>query len=264
MVIDAHTHIYPPKIAEKAVGYIGEFYGLDMRGGTTPLGGTAENLIERGKIGGIDRFLVLAVSQTAEQVQRINDFTAATVAANPELIGFGTLHRDMENPLEEVERIPALGLKGVKIHPDMQRFFIDDDALFPVYDLLAQKGLPILLHTGDYRHPWSHPERMARVIKAFPKLTVIAAHFGGWSLFDLALEYLLQSGCYVDTSSSLPLLGGKRFAELINLYGAERVLFGSDYPMWDPGEELKAFLSVGLPAKDQDLILSGNLLGILG
>jgi predicted TIM-barrel fold metal-dependent hydrolase len=269
MVIDFHSHIYPEKIAARAVLSTENFYTIPARGRGTP-----EDLAAAGKKGGIDRFVVFSAAAVPAQVVSINSYIASVCAEQyqaagpdggnpPAFTGFGTLHPDMANPGREIERIKSLGLRGVKFHPDMQKFHIDDERMMKIYALL-EGNLPVIFHTGDYRYPYSHPARLAPVLDAFPRLTVIAAHFGGWSLFDLALEYFRERRCYFDLSSSIPYLGQRRAEELIRLYGAERMLFGSDYPIWDPGECLKEFLELKLSSVEQERILSGTALEILG
>lgn len=259
MIIDCHAHIYPEKIAAKAVSSIESFYTIPMH-----CAGTPEDLAARGKQSGIERFFVFSAAVAPGQVSRINDYIAGVCAAHPAFTGFGTLHKDLENPAQEIERMAALGLAGVKFHPDMQQFNIDDEKMMPIYGLLSDHSMPVIFHTGDYRFPYSHPARLARVLDRFPRLRVNAAHFGGWSLFDLAFEYFEKRPCFLDISSSLPYLGMRRARELIGLYGAERMLFGSDYPMWDPKTCLDDFLRLGLSAADNDLILSKNALRLLG
>jgi predicted TIM-barrel fold metal-dependent hydrolase len=258
MVIDCHAHIYPEKIAEKAVANIGEFYKIPMR-----RKGTVEDLLESGRGGGIERFVVFSAAAVPGQAASINDYIASVCGAHPEFAGFGTLHAAMENPGEEIERIISLGLKGIKLHPDMQRFNIDDERMMKIYALLEGR-LPVVFHTGDYRYPYSHPSRLAGVLDRFPALVCVAAHFGGWSLQDLAMEYLKDRFCYLDISSSLPFLGKKRAAELIRFYGSERFLFGSDYPMWDPSACLEEFMELDLSAAERENILYKNALRILG
>jgi predicted TIM-barrel fold metal-dependent hydrolase len=146
----------------------------------------------------------------------------------------------------------------------MQRFNIDDSRMSGVYAALEAKELPVLFHTGDYRYSFSHPARLERVLKEFPRLIAVAAHFGGWSLFDIALDHLLDTRCYFDVSSSLPVLGIRRARELIRIYGAERFLFGSDYPMWDPAACLDELLALRLSGTETERILSGNALALLG
>ncbi|MDR0670989.1 MAG: amidohydrolase [Oscillospiraceae bacterium] len=257
MVVDFHAHIYPDKVAGKAVESVAKFYTITVR-----CDGTAEDLLARGRQGGVDRFVILPVAGVPAQVESINNFTAEICLANPQLIGFGTLHQEMEHPEDEIARILSLGLRGIKLHPDMQMFHIDDEGMYEIYDMI-QGRLPLLLHCGDYRYTYSHPARLAKVLDLFPKLTVIAAHFGGWSLFDLAREYLGNRSCYLDVSSSIMFLGQQRAAELIRLYGAERILFGSDYPMWDPGEEKQRVDAMGLSDRELELIYEKNALDIL-
>ncbi len=257
-VLDFHAHIYPEPICEKAVHSVSSFYGIDIG---RP--GTAESLLKLGKEAGISRFVVQSVAVTPKQVQSINNFIAEQCTLHPEFYGFGTLHADMEDPRGEIERIEKLGLRGVKIHPDTQRFHMDDPKMMAIYEMLEGR-LPVLMHCGDYRYDYSHPRRLAAVLDQFPHLTVIGAHFGGWSLFDLALEYLENRFCYLDISSSMMFLGLRRTAELIRIYGAERILFGTDFPMWCPQGELERVRSLGLTETELEKILYTNGMGILG
>jgi predicted TIM-barrel fold metal-dependent hydrolase len=94
-------------------------------------------------------------------------------------------------------------------------------------------------------------------------LEVIAAHFGGWSIPDLASEYLDQESCYMDCSSSLFTLGKRRMKELIRHYGSHRILFGSDYPMWNPKTELEHLMSLNLTDDEYEMILQNNAKQIL-
>ncbi len=257
-IIDFHAHIYPEKIAHKAVKSVGDFYSIEMQADGTP-----DGLIDIGKQAGISRFVVHSVALTPANVCGINDFIALECSKHKEFIGFAAIHPDMEGIEAEIDRILGLGFKGVKVHPDVQQFNIDDPKMFKIFEIIEGR-LPIIIHCGDYRYTFSHPKRLAAALDMFPKLTVIAAHFGGWSVFDLALEYLADRFCYLDVSSSMEFLGDKRSKELINIYGSERILFGSDFPMWSPKSELERFCGLGLPKEDCDRILLKNALKILG
>jgi len=257
-IIDFHTHIYPEKIAAKAVSSVAEFYGIDIC-----KDGTADTLLECGRQGGIGRFVVFTAAIIPEKVQAINDYIASACREHPEFTGFGTLHPDMKNPEDEIERIINLGLRGIKFHPDMQRFNIDDEKAMKIYAVIEGR-LPVIFHTGDYRYSFSHPARLARTLDNFPKLCVIAAHFGGWSLFDIAYDCFKNRFCYFDISSSLPLIGYRRASELIRSYGSERFLFGSDYPMWDPADCVKDFMNIDLSDNERELVLWKNAQTLLG
>ena len=258
-IIDFHTHIYPEKIAAKAVASVSDFYTLDMTGE-----GTSENLVKIGSKCGITGYVVHSVAVTEAHVQTINNFIASECEKHKEFYGFGTMHADFKDKIAEIDRLTGMGLVGVKIHPDTQKFNMDDERMFEMYDYLRQKRIPVLIHCGDYRYDYSHPRRLKRILKEFPGLITIGAHFGGWSIFDLAYEFLCDEKCFLDTSSSFAMLGMKRSKELIRLYGAERMLFGTDYPMWNTESELDRLLSMNLSNEENELILYKNAERILG
>lgn len=258
-VIDIHAHIYPQKIAEKASETIGNFYDIPMSHD-----GTVDKLLERGKVAGIDLFVVHSVATDPKQVETVNNYIAGTVAEHPgKLLGFATMHPDYEQIDKEIDRIMSLGLRGVKIHPDFQKFSIDSAEAFRIYEVIEGR-LPILIHTGDYRYNYSKPQSVLNALKTFPKLQVIGAHFGGWSLWEEGCETLAGSAAYVDTSSSLYALKPEQANRLIHEIGVDRVLFGTDYPMWDPAEEMERFRQIGLNEEESEKILHLNAERLLG
>ena len=248
-IIDIHTHIYPDKIARKAAESIKDFYQLE---GST-MDGTVEMLLKRGEAAGISRFVVLPVSNTPTHVRSINSFLLSQANAHDNFIGFGTLHAEMDGLMEEAEWILQNGLHGIKMHPDSQCFPIDDPRLFPVYEMLQEK-IPVMLHMGDPRYPFSHPSRLRRVLDLFPRLQVIAAHFGGYRLFHTAWELLRDTDCIFDTSSALMFMERGEAEKYINSYGAERMAYGTDYPLWDPVREVERFSQLNLTDDQFDQI----------
>lgn len=251
-VIDIHAHIFPEKVARKAVDSIGNYYGLPMIGK-----GTAEDLLQSGTVINVHRYVVHSTATRAEQAKTINDFIAKTQRETESFIGFGTLHHELDDVELEVERIISLGLKGVKLHPEFQNFIIDDDNMLDIYRAVEGK-LPILMHMGDENKTSSSPAKLARILDMFPDLVVIAAHFGGYQMWDQSLECLVGRNVYFDTSSSLFMLSKENATEIIRRHGAERILFGSDYPMWSHKEEMERFLSLDLTEEEQELILWEN------
>ena len=248
-IIDIHNHIYPDAIAKKAADSIRDFYDI----GTGDLAGKVDTLLQCGDEAGIDRFVVLPVGLKPDHVSHINDFIVQQVAMQPRFIGFGTLHAAMEDLTDEAERIMKLGLHGIKMHPDSQVFAIDDPRLFPVYEQI-QGVLPVMLHMGDHRYDYSHPARLRHVLDLFPKLGVIAAHFGGYSMYETAYENLKDKECIFDVSSSLMFMPQGMAEKYINLYGAERMAYGTDFPLWDPRVELKRFLELKLTDEQKEQI----------
>ena len=147
----------------------------------------------------------------------------------------------------------AMGLRGIKMHPDSQRFSIDDPRLFPLY-VTIQGKIPVMLHMGDHRYDYSHPVKLRKVLDNFPRLQAIAAHFGGYSMYDVAYDLLKDTDCIMDVSSSLMFMPQGVAEKYINAYGAERMAFGSDYPLWDPVEELDRFMALDLTPEQKEQI----------
>ena len=143
-VIDAHCHIYPEKIAAKAVEGIGGFYDIKM--GEK---GVAGDMLTKGEKAGIDRYLIFSVATKPAQVKSINEFIAGEVAkSGGKMVGLGTMHPESGDLKGDLEHMKELGLKGVKIHPDFQGFKLDDYRYLKLYELCG-KDLPVLIHTGD-------------------------------------------------------------------------------------------------------------------
>lgn len=257
-IIDFHTHIYPKPIAAKATKSIEEFYGIDGGG----MEGTSEQLIERGKKAGIEQFVVLPVAIKADHTRHINEFLLSEVKTHPEFIGFGTVHAEQNNIIEEGEFILNSGLKGIKMHPDTQLFDIDDKRLFPLYDYIGDK-LIFMFHCGDKRYDYSNPKRVKNILDNFPKLRIVAAHFGGYSMWDTAVEYLKNTDCMFDISSSLMFMGESEKQKCIATYGADRLLYGTDFPLWDPIKEVERFMSLNLTDSVREKIAYKNAERIL-
>ncbi len=253
-ICDAHCHIFPEKISEKAAHSIGDFYGLPMFAS-----GSADALLDSGKEIGVSRYLVCSTATTCSQVESINMFIYKECMQNHEFLGFGTLHPDMENIGEETEHIITMGLRGVKLHPDFQKFNIDSENAYKIYDAI-QGRLPVLIHMGDDRYDFSSPARLKRVLGDFPRLKVLAAHFGGYRRWEEAAQLLKgEKNVMFDTCSTLGIIKDPEYAKkLVYHYGVDKMFFGTDFPMWSHKKELERFMAVGLTDEENRLILSEN------
>lgn len=260
-IYDMHTHIFPQKIAEKAVSSIGSFYGLSMS-----RGGFSEDLIESGAAIGVEKFLVCSTATTPLQVTAINSFVAGEVKKHLEFIGFGTMHPGFENIGDEIDRIVDIGLVGIKLHPDFQKFAIDDREAYPIYEA-AEGRLPILFHTGDKRYSYSNPERVLKILKDFPNLTCICAHLGGYSEWDKVASlkgYLGNPNIYFDTSSSIRFIDPKTSVDIIRAHGVEHVFWGTDYPMEQHTVERDNLMGLELTDKEKKMIFRDNAVKFIG
>lgn len=258
--IDSHCHIYPNAIASRAVEGTGKFYDLPL---VYP--GTFSDLISVQDAAGISGGVIFSVATAPHQAESINRFIAESAEkSGGRFVGLGTVHPDSETLKEDVERIIALGLHGVKLHPDIQKFRVDAPKCMRIYDL-CEGRIPVLVHAGDHRYDYSNPRRLSSVLSVFPSLTVIGAHFGGWSVWDEAVGLLTSyKNFYVDTSSSLYALSPERATEIIRAYGKERVLFATDYPMWRLDEELARFDALDLTEEEREYICHKNAERLFG
>lgn len=259
MIIDAHCHVYPDKIAEKASGATGKFYSLGIR-----YDGKISTLLAMGDRAGVDKFVIQSVATTPKQVRSINEFIADTVRQYPDrMYGLGTMHPDSEDMHGDIEHIVELGLKGVKLHPDIQGFKLDDYRCLKIYELCEKMGLPILCHTGDSRYDNSNPNRMLPIIDIYKNLTIIGAHFGGWSVWEEATEKLSgKKNFFVDCSSSFYALDDDKVMKLIRAYGVDNVIFGTDYPMWDMQPEVERVKLLPLTDEEREKIFWKNAVRI--
>lgn len=258
-IIDAHTHIFPEKIAVKASKNIGHFYDIPMR-----YDGMAHTLVESGRRIGVSKYLVCSTATKPEQVESINDFVESKCKQYPEFFGFATLHPAYPDIERELDRIAQKGLHGIKLHPDFQAFDIDAPEAITMYKAIAKRGLPILFHTGDDRYDYSAPKRLYHAMAEVPDLVSIAAHFGGYRRWEEADRYLQVPNVYFDTSSSLFKLSPEDARAMIAHMGEDRFFFGTDYPMWDHEEELARFMNLKLSREQNEKIFHQNFEKLFG
>lgn len=251
-ITDAHAHIFPQKISLKASKSIGHFYDIEMHHD-----GMAHVLAECEKEAGIERMLVCSTATTPHQVEAINDFIFEKCKKYPQFVGLATLHQDMEDPEREIERIIGMGLHGIKLHPDFQKFNIDDKNACKIYECIEGR-IPVLFHTGDKRYEYSKAYRVKNIMKMFPKLTVVAAHFGGYSEWEESAKWLWDTGVYVDTCSTFFECPIDTVRKLVDIYGEDHIMFGTDYPMWNAPDELNYIEQLNLSDTAKQKIFSRN------
>ncbi|NMA67042.1 MAG: amidohydrolase family protein [Clostridiaceae bacterium] len=254
-IIDFHTHAFPEAVAAKAVANIGNHYSIPMPGT-----GNIEDLIKNAEEAKITYLVLHSTATRPAQVQNINNWVAEHLGGR--IIGFGTLHPDMDGIEKEFERIISLGLKGIKLHPDFQGFKADDPKLDRIYSLIENR-LPLLIHAGDANQDNSSPERIARILDRFPKLTLIAAHLGGHMQWREAMEFLIGKNLYLDTSSALDYMDIEFATQIIKTHGTKKIVFGTDYPAALHRNEFKRFMDLKLTNEERQDILYNNAAKIL-
>ncbi len=258
-IIDAHNHVFPDKIADKAALSIGSFYALPAY-----CSATVENLKLNGNKNGVDRFLICSTAMTSSQTVGINDYMAS-LNRDERFIALGTINPDDQNWREEILRVKSLGLYGIKLHSDMQKFNIDDCRMLERYRFISELGMPVLFHMGDKRYDSSAPFRLVNALKAVPDLKCIAAHMGGYSRWAEAYSVLpVLDNLYFDTSSALGIMDNSDALRMIEKHGVEKFMFGSDYPLWEPKWALDKFFALELGIQANKKILSENFCALFG
>lgn len=257
MIIDFHVHAFPDALAVKALPLLSK-----CSGGVKPnYDATTSGLESYLAKNNVDYAVVLNIATNPHQEKKVNDF-AIFLLEKKNIIPFGSVHPDSPNALSELERLAKAGIRGIKLHPDYQHFFVDDEKMFPIYKKIAELGFITVFHAGvDIGYPkpvHCTPERLLRVLDLFDDAPVVAAHFGGWLLWDSVLEDLCGTKVYLDTAFSSGKMPPDYAKELIKAHGADKVLLGSDMPWSDTLDEVRFVQSLDLSAEDEEKILSNN------
>lgn len=258
-IADSHTHIYPDALASRALRQIASFYGFQDRMDEPGCVGTVGYLLECCGQNGVSVALVSEAAHKPSLVDTLNTFILESCAASQgRLIGLCAIHPDGAHLQESLSLSKERGLRGVKIHPDYQGFDLDDPKCDPIYDFCRLEQFPLLIHCGDDRYDCSSPQRLERVLKRFPGLPVIAAHFGGFRRWEESIKLKPAENLYFDTSSSLFSISREQALRFFEKFSYERFFFGSDYPLFDQKGELARFFSLRLPERQSEAILYQN------
>ncbi len=257
--IDTHAHVFPPAIAGKVVASLESYYGYHWEGN-----GLIEDLLDSMDRFGVGRSVIFSSATKPEQVEHINDYITGLCGASPDrFIGFGTMHREYKNFRQEIARMRLLGLKGLKFHPDFQKFDIDDPLMMRIYEA-AGPEMVLLFHTGDPQSDHSAPRRLARVLDAMPELRIIAAHMGGYSVWEEARKHLMGRQVWFDTSSCVPRMSAGDMGKLAKEHGIGKILFASDYPAVHHARAIADVENMGLSAAEQEMVFHRNAETLLG
>lgn len=263
MIIDIHTHAFPDALAERARAALTARANVPAH-----TDGTCDGLEDSTRRAGIDLAVVAPIATKPAQARAINAWAADINREYDHLLSFGSLHPAQEDWAEEIARLLEDGIRGVKLHPDYQDFFVDEPRALPLYRALADAELIVLFHAGvDIGLPppvHCPPERLARVLDAVPDLQVIASHMGGYAQWTGVARELVGRELYFDTSYSLGDLGAEHMLELIRAHGIDRILFGTDSPWTEQSTELAAIGALFRNDADRAAVLGGNARRLLG
>jgi len=263
MRIDVHAHVFRPAAAQRLVEEISARIGVPAAGS-----GLVEDLIARERAAGIDRAVVLYAPPKPAMIRMANRFAVAQQQEHPDLFVFGSVHPHSRNWEEELDFLRHAGIRGLKLHPEYQNYRLDDTALLPLLKAAAPHFI-FLCHMGGLAPGASAattaaaPHMLAAILDLVPDMRFIAAHLGGHYLWEEALEHLAGRNVWLDTSASVRAAQPATLAAIFRRHDPEKILFGSDYPFFDPAAEVEA-LSRRLPPAMLDMALTNAslLLGL--
>lgn len=263
-IIDFHTHIFPDRIAGQAVERLAEESG-EYRPKTD---GTLKGLLASMDAAGINESIVANIATKPAQMLPIFDFCRHI--AGPRIHPLISVHPG--NAMSDVNalflRAAEAGIRGVKLHPMYQGFFIDDRSMFPLYQLIEHFGFFVVFHTGfDIAFPGNTQadvERIRTIAKEFRELTIVTTHVGGWRQWDRAGILGKLANVYTETSMTLPEMGDEEFIRILSLFDEDRVLFGSDSPWTDQKEMLDRTRQLRIADSRKEKMLSLNARALLG
>lgn len=283
MIIDAHTHAYLPQDLEVLIGRLEMLDSAlpdnDPNKWSLKIPGDLDGLLEAQARAGVDRMVLLPVSAKAQRPAEMSRWAAQAASQHPQIIPFGLLHPHGEME-KDLEIILDLGLKGVKLHPFLQRFQLQEPASRRMFTLLEEAGLVVLTdsmslqgvlaakpHVGWAMETMGFvgntPEQIAQLARSHPRLKIIAAHGGslyGWDLLEPLFEL---DNVYLDLANLKGLLEPDRLLKIMARKGMERIIYGSDAPWRDPARYLDWFDGLGLGPYEKEMVLAGNILSLL-
>jgi uncharacterized protein len=260
MIMDAHMHVWPDHIA-------------DAMQEQSPAGlkllydGKLSGLLRSMDHDGIDMALTLGVALKASTVARTNEFIASV--PRDRFVPFGTVHPELSVE-ENLKHLLDNGIHGVKLHPLFQDLSLGDPKVHEILAGLAENGIVVVTHAGAGADAAASergaPHLLRKIADSIPDLKLIACHYGGYHRLDDAEEHVVGSRVTLETSwpPTLAELDKERLVAIIRRHGADRVVFGSDWPMADPAAEIAAIRDLGLTKDEEDGILGDNLARLLG
>jgi len=224
--------------------------------------------------------VVFDVDTEATNGERMNNDEVADLVNRSDgtVIGFASVDPwKGRGAIRELERCAELGLRGLKVQPITQGFWLNDERFRPLWDACQALGFPVMVHTGTtaigagspggrglhlkYGHPIPALDDLAA---DFPRLTVIAAHFAWpWHL-DLLAVARHKGNVFIDLSGWAPKYIPPEVIRHCNSVMPEKFLFGSDFPLFSPDRWLAEWAELDLKDHVRPKVMYENACGILG
>ena len=269
MIIDFHTHIFPDKIAQSTIGALS-----GNSGNKAHTDGTMQGMIDALNRANADIAVTLPVLTKPSQFDSVTRFAISVNeiykdSKAPKLISFGGMHPDCENIDEKMAYLKSQGIKGIKIHPDYQSTYFDDQKYIDIINCAKKYDLIVITHAGVDDGYVGHPvrctiDRALKVIEQVNYDKLVLAHFGGHKLWEEVLEKIAGKNVYFDTAFTLHEINKDTFLKIVDKHGADKILFATDCPWRDIKEDYEILCSYNLDEQTMAKITHENALKLLG
>ncbi len=261
MIIDFHTHIFPEKIAERTLDFLASVCKTEPY-----TDGTGQGLTASAEAAGVDVSVVLPIVTKPSQFESINRFASGFQEGR--ILSFGGIHPAEENYKDQLRQIKAMGMKGIKLHPDYQDIRFNDIRCKRVASYASELGLIVSVHAGrDPKCPEDvhcSPQMAAEVIREVEPEKLVLAHMGGNLLWDEVEEHLMGKQVYFDTGVVLDVMEEEQFLRIVRTHGADKILFATDSPWAGQKEFIDILNGMALTDEEKEQILGGNGRRLLG
>ncbi|OGV39622.1 MAG: hypothetical protein A2020_02850 [Lentisphaerae bacterium GWF2_45_14] len=260
-IIDFHTHYFPDKIVERAMSSLSNTSGLKPFSD-----GTLAGLVSTMKIAGIEFALNLPLATNAESTMGLNAWAAKS--NNAPVFTLGSIHPDCQDADNIADFVKRSGLRGIKMHPEYQRFNVLEKRLEKIWESCINHELFVVIHAGAdiaFKPPFmSCPEDFAELYLRYPKLNMVIAHCGSWGMWEAAEKSLAgRVPFYLDLSFTPGMLDDDSLMRMIKTHGADRIIFGTDSPWREQKEEVRKVNALPLSGKEKSLIFFENAAKLL-
>lgn len=278
--LDVHTHVEIDSSGHRSLDdelmAASEKYFKSGAERTPPLDDIAAHYRERNMAAVV--FTVDCAAATGHAANSVEEIAEGAARHNDVLIPFGSV--DPWQGKAAVRRVRSLvadhGVRGFKFHPSLQAFEPHDRRFYPIYEAIAECGVPALFHTGQtgigaglpgghgIKLRYSDPMLLDDVAADFPELTVILAHPSvPWQ--DAAISVAThKANVYIDLSGWAPKYFPPQLVKAAGTMLKRKVLFGSDFPLIQPDRWLREFADLDIPEQVRPLVLKDNALRALG
>jgi uncharacterized protein len=263
VITDFHTHAFPDHLAAKAIAALQAGGPREWHACSD---GSVAGLLASMDAAGIGRSVIASIATAPKQAAPIVGWSCGI--RSERIVPFGSVHPASGDMRGDVMRIADAGLRGIKLHALYQGFSVDDRAVWPMYESIAEAGLILLFHAGrDIAFPLeddrADPERILVAHNAFPSIPMVAAHSGGWHTWCQAVEVFSGTDIYIETSYSLGMGEDDAVRLVWETYRPDRILFGTDSPWKDQREALGQVRAAFPDAEAQARVLCANAEALL-